>query len=130
MNLIGDNVIKRWIHTDPLYIKGIRDYRSEDRFKDIHWKSSLKSDKLIVKEYDFTSDREIVVIVNVQCAENAWLSVDRNRIEAIIGLAASLCYKCLNMGSRTGMWTNAKLTSLCNNFKKEVYPSLNSLKKY
>jgi uncharacterized protein (DUF58 family) len=41
-SLYGDNIIRRWIYKDPLYIKGIREYSIEDRMKDIHWKSSLK----------------------------------------------------------------------------------------
>ena len=38
--------------------------------KDIHWKSSLKMNKLMVKDYDFTSERELVIIVNIEGASN------------------------------------------------------------
>ena len=41
--------VYKMIHKDPLYIKGIREYNVEDRMKDIHWKSSLKMKKLMVK---------------------------------------------------------------------------------
>jgi uncharacterized protein (DUF58 family) len=127
INLSGDNIIKRWIYKDLLYIKGIREYSVEDRMKDIHWKSSLKMNKLMVKEYDYTSERELIIIVNVQCSELHWRYIQEKPIEDAIRVAASLAVNSLKEGIPTGMWTNAEIISMISNYSREVKPALNSI---
>lgn len=127
-NLYGDNVIKRWIHKDPLYIKGIREYTVEDRMKDIHWKSSLKMNKLMVKDYDYTSELEFNLILNVQCGDPYWYSIDEKAVERGVRLAASMALKTTREGIPTGMWTNAHVVAYNGEGKGEVTPSVNSFK--
>lgn len=124
----GNNTVKRWILKDALYIKGIREYNVEDRMKDIHWKSSLKMDKLMVKDYDTTSDRRIVIILNVQCGEPAWSHVMQELVENGIKLAVSLATKAVKEGVATGFWTNARIISMYGNLAGEVNPDLNSVR--
>lgn len=128
-NLQGNNYVKRWIHQDPLYIKGIREYNVEDRMKDIHWKSSLKMDRLMVKEYDFTSDRELTIILNGQCGEPYWGSIQPALIENGITVAASLASIAIKEGVPTGMWTNCQLIGIQTKITSEVYPDINALRK-
>ena len=128
-NFQGDNYVKRWIHKDPLYIKGIREYNVEDRMKDIHWKSSLKMDKLMVKEYDFTSDRELIIIINAQCGEPYWGSIQPELIENGIKVAASLASMAIKEGVPSGMWTNSQLIGIEARMSGEVYPDINALKR-
>jgi len=128
-NFQGDSYVKRWIHQDPLYIKGIREYNVEDRMKDIHWKSSLKMDKLMVKEYDFTSDRELTIIVNGQCGEPHWGSIQPSAIENGIKVAASLAAIAIKEGVPSGMWTNCQLVGVQTKISAEVYPDINALRK-
>jgi len=127
-NIQGDSIVKRWIYKDPLYIRGIREYNVEDRMKDIHWKSSLKMDKLMVKDYDYTSEREIVIILNVQCGEPYWGTIIASLIENGIKLAVSLASQAIKEGIAVGIWTNAQLVSFSTKCNQEVKPSLNSLK--
>jgi uncharacterized protein (DUF58 family) len=128
-NLQGNSYVKRWVHADPLYIKGIREYNVEDRMKDIHWKSSLKMNKLMVKEYDFTSDRELTILVNGQCGEPYWGSIQPSLIENGIKVAASLASKAIKEGVPTGMWTNCQLVGIERKIITEVSPDINALKK-
>jgi uncharacterized protein (DUF58 family) len=127
-SLYGDNIIRRWIYKDPVYIKGIREYNVEDRMKDIHWKSSLKMNKLMVKDYDYTSEMELMVIVDVQCGDPYWQSIVANDIERAISVGASLVRQSLKEGISAGMITNSQLMSYGNSFSKGVKPSLNSMK--
>lgn len=129
VNSLGDNIIKRWIFKDPLYIKGIREYNIEDRMKDIHWKSSLKMNKLMVKEYDYTSEKELVLIVNVQCCDIAWRTILGERIESGIRIAATLARKSLKDNIPTGMWTNARVITMDTKPNNIVQPSSNSYEK-
>ncbi|GAA0125172.1 DUF58 domain-containing protein [Clostridium senegalense] len=128
-NFNGNDTVRRWIQKDPLYIKGIREYNVEDRMKDIHWKSSLKMSKLMVKDYDFTSERELVIIFNVQCAEKAWQNIQKSVIEEGIRLLGAFSNKALKEGIPTGAWTNAQLLSYVENYPSQIKPELNSFGK-
>jgi uncharacterized protein (DUF58 family) len=127
-SLYGDTVVKRWIYRDPLYIRGVREYNKEDRMSDIHWKSSLKMNRLMVKEYDYTSEMELVLILDVQCSDPYWRDIDIEAVEKGISVAATLARQSLKEGVPAGLWTNAKLLSYSTETKNEVKPSLNSLK--
>ncbi|MCM1990813.1 DUF58 domain-containing protein [Oceanirhabdus seepicola] len=129
VNSLGDNIIRRWIFKDPLYIKGIREYNTEDRMKDIHWKSSMKMNKLMVKEYDYTSERELVFIINVQCCDIAYSGILADRIESGIKIAATLAQKALKDSIPTGMWTNARIITRGSKTINKVIPAVNSFEK-
>lgn len=123
----GDAVIKRWIYKDPLYIKGIREYNVEDRMKDIHWKSSLKMSKLMVKEYDYTSEREFITIINVQCHKTHWRYINKEAVDRAIKVTVSITDTALKEGIRVSAWTNANIISYSNDIKSTTIPC-NSLK--
>lgn len=127
--LQGDLVIKRWIYEDPLFIKGVRNYTPENRMKDVHWKASSKVGKLMVKEYDHTSDMQFNIILNVQCGKIYWQSINMELIEKSIEVAAAVAKNILGEGIPVGISTNAMLTSFDGNCKFKLEPSLNSLKK-
>lgn len=124
----GDNIIKRWIQKDPLYIKGIREYTVEDRMKDIHWKSSIKMDRLMVKEYDFTSEKEITIIVGTNISEGSIYTFNEKVLEKSAEIAASLANSFIKAGIATGIWTNSKLFGAADNIKTEIRNSTSSLK--
>lgn len=127
-SLQGDAIIKRWIYKDPLYIKGIREYNVEDRMKDIHWKSSLKMNKLMVKDYDYTAEMELMIIFNVECGDPYWSSIDEKSIERGISICASLSEQGIKEGIPVGLWTNAQILNYGEETIKEAAPSLNSIK--
>lgn len=127
-NIQGDNIVKRWIFKDPLYIKGIREYNIEDRMKDIHWQSSLKLGKLMVRDYDFTSEKEIIFIINSQCGEPYWATIDGKIIDNAVNLGVSLAARAQKEGLAAGMWSNAHIISYEGEVKGEVEPSINNMK--
>lgn len=108
-SLLGDNTVRRWIHKDPLYIRGIREYCVEDRMKDINWKASLKNNKLMVKEYDYTSDNQLVSIINVQCGDPYWGCLNSEIVDKAIDIALSLSAEALKENIPTGIWSNANM---------------------
>jgi uncharacterized protein (DUF58 family) len=127
-SLQGNNIIKRWIYKDPIYIKGIREYSVEDRMKDIHWKSSLRMNKLMVKDYDYTSEREVVIIVNVQCGEPYWSFIDPDTVDNTVEVAAAMAKQCVEEGIPVGMWANAQIIGRSKREKAEVISSMNSFR--
>ena len=127
-NIQGDNLIKRWIFQDPLYIKSLREYNVEDRMKDIHWPSSLRQNKLMVKEYDFTSDKELIFIINAQGGVPFYSYVDMDTIELGISLCISMIKASIDIGVSTGLWTNAYIASFSGSFINKIEPKNNSFK--
>ena len=127
-NIQGDNIIKRWIFQDPLYIKGLREYNVEDRMKDIHWPSSLRQNRLMVKEYDFTSEKELVFILNAQGGVPFYSYVDVDSIEFGISLCLSMIKASIDSGVATGLWTNAYIAAFSGSFTNKIQPQNNSFK--
>jgi uncharacterized protein (DUF58 family) len=125
-SLQGESIIRRWLFKDMQYIKGIREYNVEDRMKDIHWKSSLKSGKLMVKDYDYTSDQELIIIINVQCGEPYWSCINKSAVERSIDVGVSFAAQAISEGIPVGMWTNAQIVSYNSEFNREVKPSVRS----
>ncbi|SHK60175.1 Uncharacterized conserved protein, DUF58 family, contains vWF domain [Clostridium cavendishii DSM 21758] len=119
-SLLGANLVKRLINEDTLITKGLRDYTTNDRMKDIHWNSSLKLNKLMVREYDFTSDIDAIFILNVQCSEIFWNSIDEEVVEKGVSLMCSLALQTIEQSIPVELWTNASIRSYTGNFKGNV----------
>lgn len=64
--LQGNEVVRRWIHRDPLFYTGVRPYQPQDNFKDIDWKASARMNELHVKEYDALSQPSYAIFLLVQ----------------------------------------------------------------
>lgn len=126
-SFLGDNTVRRWIHKDPLYIKGIREYCVEDRMKDINWKASLKADKLMVKEYDYTTDNQLVLIINVQCGDPYWTNLKEEAVDKAIDVALALSSKALSESIPTGVWSNANMIYCENRGVLDLMPKRGAL---
>lgn len=62
----GSVSVKRWILDDPLMPLGIREYTGYEPQKYIHWGSSARLGKLMVKQFDFTQDTDALVLLNME----------------------------------------------------------------
>ncbi len=108
----GDLVVKRWIMPDPFLVGGIRDYRSGDSMRDIHWGASARMGTLQVKMHDYTADPKLLVILNVQAMEKQWgglMDYEQDVIEQGVRIAASLCMRALSGGVEVGFASNGYL---------------------
>lgn len=121
-NFQGDNSVRRWIHKDPMYIKGIREYSVDDRMKDIHWKSSLKANKLMVKDYDYTASEQLTMIISCQYGEFFWRDVNQELTERAIDIAVSLGAKASKEGFEVGIWSNCQLIYINEEGSNELKP--------
>lgn len=86
----GDISVKRWIIDDPDHIVGIREYTPFDPQKFIHWPTSLKSNKLMVKKFDFTSENTALLLLNIECRKPFWIEIDENKIEKCFSIARTI----------------------------------------
>lgn len=105
----GEISVRRFIISDPLAIKGVREYNLNDSFNIIDWKATAKSNDLYVKDFDFTSESSIKIILNIQCNEKSWIDVDEDSIEKGIDISAAVMNNCIESNIPVGFSTNSIL---------------------
>jgi len=89
--LHGDIIVKRWIIEDPFIIAGVREYSSNDPLNKIHWNSTARTGRLMVRQEDYTSQHGLTVYLNIQSIENEYFSsVYKDYIELGIKTAATI----------------------------------------
>lgn len=105
----GDFSVKRWIIEDPMVITGVRDYVGNDSLRSVNWKATAKNQKLLVNKYDFTADKRIMIILNLERSEHSLSKEDTSALEAVIEVCASLAVMVNEVGIPVGFATNAHL---------------------
>ncbi len=112
--LTGTAGTRRQLLTDPFLVRGIRPYHPGDPVRDIHWPATARMGEAQVRLFDHTTQRRLMVILNVQRTENQWgaglMDYEENVIEYGISMAASLCVYALCSGLEAGFTANAPLT--------------------
>lgn len=86
-SLNGDVSVKRWIIEDPLMTIGIREYTGNEPERHIHWPSSARYGSLMVKNFDFTTDNSVIVVLNVETMKPSWQPPEEELIDKVISLA-------------------------------------------
>jgi uncharacterized protein (DUF58 family) len=71
-------------------IHGLRDYRSGDPPRRVHWKVTARRNRLTVREYEDAAPPRLLVIVDPWLPPRAKVP-DRERLEAVVSLAAGVC---------------------------------------
>lgn len=62
---LGDISAQRFIFPDPILTAGFREYTGREPKRDISWPRSLRDGRLMVKQYDYTSELTTTVILNI-----------------------------------------------------------------
>lgn len=63
---LGDVSVRRFILEDPVLTTGFRDYTGREPMKSISWTRSAAAGQLQVKQYDYTAEQNVVVLLNVE----------------------------------------------------------------
>ncbi len=105
----GDFSVKRWIIEDPMVMIGVRDYSGNDSLRSVNWKATAKNQKLQVNKYDFTADKRIMIILNLERPEHSLDKEDAAAIEAAIEVCASLAIMVNEVGIPVGFASNSHL---------------------
>lgn len=87
---LGDYSVNRFIMEDPILTIGFRDYTGREPMKNINWPQSLKSNKLMVKNFDHTTDLSVTVILNVECSEDG-KTINSALMESAFSVARHVC---------------------------------------
>ena len=83
---LGDVSVRRFILEDPVLTTGFRDYTGREPMRAISWTRTAQSGALQVKQYDYTAERHVVVLLNVE-------SATVEELEECLRLTRSVCEK-------------------------------------
>lgn len=86
----GDLRIPRSLFTDPIKMRGIRDYQPQDRFRDIHWKATARRGELQTKIFEPSTGMTMVVFLNVSTGLKFWMGTDPELLERLVAVTASV----------------------------------------
>jgi uncharacterized protein (DUF58 family) len=65
---MGEASVRRFILDDPTMLLGYRDYTGREPMKQISWMQTAKTGQLTVRQNDFTVERNVSVLVNMESA--------------------------------------------------------------
>lgn len=110
----GDISVRRWIIEDPVLMTGIKEYTGCEPLKTIHWPSSLRYGKLMVKKFDYTTDEKVLIIMNIECCIPFWINIDCTKIEKCISAARSMMEYFEEEGIPYGFASNSQISGMYN----------------
>ncbi|MCL6450726.1 MAG: DUF58 domain-containing protein [Acetobacteraceae bacterium] len=105
----GERGSRRWILEDPSRSAGVRDYRSGDPFRLIHWKATARAGRLQVKACEPTSSLQLMLLVNVNTTPRPWEGYHPDALELVLMLAAALARDGIDRGFQVGLAANSCL---------------------
>lgn len=106
----GESVVNRWIIDDPFLNKGIREYTPMDTMNKIHWGATAKEGRLMVRINEFTSQKSLTILLNVQSYENQRNKASNDSmVEIGIKIAATILDKALRNGIPLRFAANAAM---------------------
>lgn len=108
VNLLqSDRIVNRWIVDDPFMVSGAREYTPGDALNRVHWPASARTGKLMVKKNDFTSQRSLTVLLNMQSQLYEYAdTINKKMVELGIKVAATLFDRSLKEGTPVRFGTN------------------------
>lgn len=108
---IGDIPVRRFVLPDPFVISGAREYTGREPMNRIHWQQSARTGSLMVYNNEFTTERRVLIILNMQRSfhgVNQQLSVPT--MEALIKGAAFMLDWCYHNRTVCALTANSRET--------------------
>ena len=102
---LGDISVRRFIMDDPSMLRGYREYTGREPMKQISWMQTAKTGALTVRQNDFTVDRNVSVLVNLE-------SAPLPELERCMELLRSVCEELEAQHIPYGLYSNGDLFSL------------------
>jgi uncharacterized protein (DUF58 family) len=103
---IAETATKRGLLPDPLRFRGVREHRSGDPRKEIHWKASARLGALQTKQYEPATSLDAIFLLNVATFDQYWIQADPEATELVISATAELIRLAAEAGRQVGLVTN------------------------
>ena len=103
---LAETATKRGLLPDPLRFRGVREHRTGDPRKEIHWKASARLGSLQTKVYEPATSLDAVFLVNVATYDQFWIQADPEEAELVISATAELIRLAADAGRQVGLVTN------------------------
>ena len=100
--ILGDMPVRRYIFEDPVLFTGFRDYTGREPMKDISWLQSARTGKLMVRQYDHTSEMSATVVIDTYGATS-------EEAETVFSLARDVCMQLDEASIEYSLCMNAAL---------------------
>jgi uncharacterized protein (DUF58 family) len=101
-NLPGEGRFRKRTHYVTPNASGVRDYVTGDSFNRIHWRSTARTGKLMVKNFELDPASDIWIVLDLQRGAQAG-SGDESTEEYAVKIAASVARHFLNQNRNVGL---------------------------
>jgi uncharacterized protein (DUF58 family) len=106
---VGDFKTDRRITEDALRLAGVRDYRTGDNPRHLHWKATARRSILQTKTFDPSASQHILLLLNCQTLEHYYEGHISDFFETAIVVAASVANEALEERRAIGLASNAAM---------------------
>jgi uncharacterized protein (DUF58 family) len=103
----GDFKAVQHLATDPLRMRGVREYAIGDNPRYIHWKATARRGELQTKLFEPAATPKLFIFCNQDTFSHIWEGIDAETLELTITVAASIANYGLEEGYQVGMQVNA-----------------------
>lgn len=100
--LLGEGNVRRKTHNVTPHAAGIRDYAYGDSFNRIHWPSTARTGRLMVKEFEYDPSSDIWIVLDMQEEVQAGFG-DESTEEYAVKIAASIAKRFLERVFAVGL---------------------------
>jgi uncharacterized protein (DUF58 family) len=101
-DLQGESTTRQYTHVVTPSATGIRDYVPGDGFNRVHWRTTARTGKLMVKEFDLEQSTNLWIVLDMHGAVQAGEG-DESTEEYGVAIAASIAKKYLDAGLSVGL---------------------------
>ena len=95
-----------WINPDPTQIVGVKPYYNGTPMNQIAWKQTAKAGSLKAKMIMPGFHSQVVVCMSVSAGGHIWDGIDRDSLESVVSISASICNCLLERGIPFGFASN------------------------
>ncbi len=102
----GEIRVNSHLYQDPVYPVGVRPFRPGDSPRHINWRATARMRDLQTKKFDHNVTMQLSLFVDVRTIERPYWGTNRDTMERVIKLAASIACETLNKGYAVALFVN------------------------
>lgn len=110
--IFGESASRRRLLEDPLRVAGIREYAPGDDPRRVHWKATARMGALQSKLLDPSTQRTLLIALDVRTFQHAQLGYDPELAELGIAVAASVAAWAAERGYAVGLAANGLVSGV------------------